>query len=136
MAIVAIALMHVYQSWLMYKNVAALGATNLTAVLLAFRFNHLANGMAYMQLMMCAAAALALFGAFCRLGWVRIVIFIPQHLILGAMAWGGVYAAHVGHYLDKTPMAWSHISADQFGYVALFVVHSSAIVRRCRDPNG
>jgi hypothetical protein len=135
-ALVATAVMHVYLAALLSWQPPAIHATDLTAVMLAFRLDHLAHGIAWMQLLMCAASSLAVAGAFFRVGWVRIVIFIPQHLILGAMAWGGLYAALLGHYLDATPMVWSHINADQIGYICLFFVHSSAILRRCWDPNG
>lgn len=134
--IVVIALMHVYQAGLLHWWPSAIHATNLTAVSMAFRFLHLANGIVCLQIIMYTAAALAVIGAFFRLGWIRVAIFIPQHLILGAMAWGGLLAAYQGHYLDGTQVSWAHITADQAGYVALFLMHSSAIIRRCQDPNG
>jgi hypothetical protein len=115
---------------------AAIAATNLKAVLLAFGFFHLPTAAPDLQMALCVGAALALVGAAFRVGLLRIAIFVPQHLLLGGMAWGGLLASYQGNYLDGTSMAWVHINADQVGYVALFVVHSSAIVRRCRDPNG
>jgi hypothetical protein len=135
-AIVTISAMHVYQSAMLQFNPAALHATDLAALVMAFRYIHLMDGILFLQVIMVLSSGAALCGAFYRLGYVRLIIFMPQHLLLAAMAWGGIVAAIHGSYLDGTPMAWAHISADQIGYMALFSIHSSAIVRRCRDPNG
>jgi hypothetical protein len=128
--------MHLYLALLLYLDASTIGATNVLGVVMALQFFRLPSSVPFMQVLMCAAAVLGLFGAMFRVGYLRLAVFVPQHLILGAMAWGGVVAAAKHQYLDGVPMGWGHINADQVGYMALFVIHSSAIGRRCWDPNG
>jgi hypothetical protein len=42
----------------------------------------------------------------------------------------------IGPPLDGTVEPWEHIAADQTALLALFVIHTSAILRRARDPRG
>lgn len=135
-AIVAISVGHIIIAILLYRWKEVLDATNVDGILLAFRYLHLVKGIPGLQVWMYVATILALFGAFFRVGWIRIIVFLPQHALLGAMTWGGILAAYQGSYLDGTPMSWAHIFVDQIGYPILFIIHSSAILRRCKDPNG
>jgi hypothetical protein len=108
------------------------GATDLIAIFLAFHYFGWDIDATFLQALICCASSLAVVGVVFSVGWVRLATFVPQHLVLGAMGWGGVLAAWQGHYLDGTPMSWGHIGADQIGYITLFIIHSYAIWRRCR----
>ena len=132
---------------LLLQQPLAGNATPLTALLVAFRALHAPDGTTFVALCMICSALLGLIGAVMRLGWLRLALFMPQALILGFSAWGGFLATIHDHYLDGTAhypagppfygieIPWQHISADQMGLFALFVVHSSAIIRRCWDPS-
>jgi hypothetical protein len=135
-AIFATSAMHLYQLFLMIASPASIKATCLYALVSVFHLFVRNDNMIVLYILLVASASLSLTGALFRLGWARLLIFLPQHFVLGIMAYGGLIAALEGRYLDGTVMDWSHISADQVGFICLFVVHSSAIVRRCRDPNG
>lgn len=132
-AIVAISLMHITQATLWMLFPAASNATCMMALLITFRAIHEAR---ILPTIMIVTAVLALVGAVSRIGWLRLVIFLPQHFMLGVMAVGGLGAAVLGMYLDGTVKQWSHILSDQLPLVALFAIHTSAIIRRARDPNG
>jgi hypothetical protein len=134
-AICAVSVMHLIQAGLLLWSPAAGNATGMRALLtvLDAAGGGSAEGAAPAMVI---AALLAAAGALLRLGWVRLLIFVPQHLVLGVMALGGLYAASRGAYLDGTVIGWEHILADQLPLAALFVVHSSAILRRAWDPNG
>ncbi len=135
-AILTISMMHIYQALILSWWPQALRATDMTALFLALRMINLQIHVPSLQIIMILSSILALIGAFFRVGRIRLIVFLPQHLIIGAMAWGGLYASYVGHYLDGTHVSWAHISVDQIGYLSLFSIHSSAIIRRYRDPNG
>jgi hypothetical protein len=133
-AICAVSLLHFIQATLyLYSDVAG-NATPLRGLLYVFWAFGIAPKLAIPILMV--SAMLGLVGALCRLGWIRLAIFLPQHLCLGIMAGGGVFAAWQGAYLDGTALPWVHILVDQIPVSAIFLVHTSAIVRRARDPNG
>lgn len=130
-AILLVSLMQLVEIALFLAFPSAIGATPLLALLFtaAGRTHFLAAGML-------VSIALAAIGAFCRIGWPRLLLLIPQHFLLGVMALGYVAAAFRGSYLDATPMGWPHIAAEATIVTTLWLVHSHAIVRRARDPNG
>lgn len=82
------------------------------------------------------AVVLALIGDLCRIGRVRLLLLVPQNLVLMVMAGGGVHAAYAGRYLDGTLIPSPHIANDQIAYLALFIVHSRATWARCMDSTG
>lgn len=134
-AICSVSAMHIVQALLILYSPLAINATGLAALFYAFtsigcRSLNVLSGT------MVVTAVLSLMGAICCLGWIRLMIFLPQHFLLGIMAIGGMVAAFHGSYLDGTVKPWEHIAADQFPMLTLFAIHSSAIVRRARDPNG
>lgn len=131
-AILSVSIMHIVQSCLLFLFPAAGHATNLKAFLI---FLHIAK-IDFGSDILFITAILALIGTLFHLGWIRLALFIPQHFILGVMTLGGMYAAYRGQYLDGTIMQWEHIFTDQLPLLALFIVHSSAIIRRARDSNG
>lgn len=139
-AICAVSAMHIAQAVLLMQSSAAANATPISALIYVFAKFGSAVGLPYfvwwLPPALCASAALALVGALFRLGWIRLAIFIPQHFLLGAMVVGSIYAVGQGAYLDGTVKPWQHIAADQIGMLALFIVYSSAILRRCSDPDG
>lgn len=131
--ICAVSAMHLVQATLILASGPAVKATATEAVLKVFRVVGAPDGADFMAALLLASALSALAGTFLRLGWPRLAILLPQHLTLGIMAFGGVVAAAHGTYLDGTAIPWSHIVTDQIGYAALFVAHTSAILRRARD---
>jgi len=91
------------------------------------------HGMHVAAIFMLWSAILGLAGALLRLDWIRLALFMPQQIVLGIMAGGGMLAAHQGMYFDGTIVPWQHIYVDQMGMVALFIAHLFAILRRCWD---
>jgi hypothetical protein len=141
-AIVVVSLIDAYQACLMLANPMTARATNLTALVLGFGAIHAPGGLYFIAAVMIASAALALVGAIVRLGVIRVLLFCPQLILLGATAYGGQWAALHGHYLDGTAhypnglsIPWQHISADQIAWLGLFFVYASAVARRCWEPN-
>lgn len=135
-AIVVVSLVHIYQAVLWLRYPATGGATCLIYVLHAMHALDSPDGRIFASSVMILAAILALIGGLFRFGWIRILLFIPQQALLCFMAGGGVVAIQQGAYLDGTIMPWQHISADQIWPIAVLVIHTSAILRRCWDPNG
>lgn len=133
-AICSVSFMHIIQAILLFFLPAAGDATNMKAFLIFLKTVHV--GLESTSVILIVTAILALFAALMRLGWIRLALFLPQHFILGIMTIGGLYAAYIGSYLDGTVMQWEHIFTDQLPLTILFIVHSSAIIRRARDPNG
>lgn len=141
-AICAVSATNVYLACLMIANPLAANATNLTALVMGFAAIHAPDGLHFVEGVMLACAALAALGAVLRLGVIRVLMFIPQAVLLGGVAYGGQHAAWIGHYLDGTahypngvPIPWQHISGDQICWTGLFIVYASAIARRCWEPN-
>lgn len=136
-AIVCVSAMHIFQAAMMLTwPVKAYSATSLIALLKVFHVLGSPDGTHFLSAVMIASALFGLWGATCRMGWARLAVFVPQHILLGIMTGGAVWAWLLGHYLDGTVVPWQHIATDQIVLIALFAVHTSAIVRRCRDPNG
>lgn len=133
-AICAVSVMHAAQAGLLFWTHAGGDSTPVRALLFILWTFGIGPRVAIPILI--TTSALAMLGAMCRLGWVRLLVFVPQHFCLGVMAFGGLYAASRGSYLDGVVMPWGHILTDQLPISALFAVHTSAIVRRARDPNG
>lgn len=135
--IVVVSLVHIYQAilWSIWPAQTG-GATCLIYLLRSMHALDSPDGATFASLMMIAGAILALIGALFRFGWIRILLFIPQQAILCFMAGGGMVAVQQGAYLDGTVIPWQHISADQIWPLAVLVIHTSAILRRCWDPNG
>jgi hypothetical protein len=134
-AIVTISLVHVSQAVVVHLWPLSARATDIMGGVMVLHFIHM-TWLPCLPLLLYLSSVLALFGALFQVGWMRLIVFVPQNLLLGAMAFGGVIAMIKGAYLDGTPMTWPHIYNDQIWVAAMWVVHSSAILRRCWDPNG
>lgn len=133
-AIFATSIMHLIQATLISRFSEAANATDTTSLL--FVFQTIGLDKSAMVLLMVATATLATLGMLLRLGWTRLAMFMPQHFFLGVMAIGGIFAVAQGKYLDGTVVIWAHILTDQLPIIALFFVHSGAIIRRSWDLNG
>ena len=123
--------MHIIQAGLYLENQVAGNATCMRAIVFVFETFGISLGLLVPLFLI--TAILAMVGALANLGWGRLMIFMPQHFFLGVMAIGGIFASMAGHYLDGTVVQWQHILTDQLPMVALFVVHSSSIIRRARE---
>ena len=108
------------------------GATDMIALL---RWAVFGTGHFVLFAVMITSAVLALYGALFRVGWPRITLFVPQIILLGIEALGGIDAASAGSYLDGTvvPGAFAHILNDQIGYACLLAIHFIAIIWRAQD---
>lgn len=135
-SIVAVSLMHIYQMYLLAHWPATVNATSILALQIIEKLIYSHDGLRYIILAVWLSAIAALIGTLCKIERGRLFIFLPQHLFLGIMAFGGLWAMWKGHYLDGTKIPWPHISADQVAYIVLFAIHSYAIIRRCHDPDG
>lgn len=135
-AIVSVSVVHLVDTLWMLIFPVSRDATCMSAIISVMHAVAPWLGINGLAVFMAISAVVALMGAFCRLGFIRLAAFLPQHLFLGMMTAGGLYAAKAGAYLDGTVMAGAHVFTDQNMYIAMFVVHSSAILRRARDPNG
>jgi hypothetical protein len=133
--IVVICALHLYQLTVMVFAASAANATCIRALFDLLRLVVAQDGVEYIYVFVYGAVALALIGAFGKLGRARLAMLIPQQLVLSGMAYGGIIATIRGQYLDGTPIAAAHISVDQAGYGALCVIHLLAIIRRARVPN-
>lgn len=140
-AICTVSTMHIVQASLLLHNTSTGNATSVDALIWGVRaIGHSMHctriSSESIAIIMICSAIIALMASTLRLGWVRLTLFLPQHCILGIMTIGGLWAAYLGSYLDHTAKPWEHILADQITLLALFVIHTSAILRRARDPNG
>jgi hypothetical protein len=133
-AICAVSALHLFQAFMLVWVHSAGNATPLRALL--FVFWQFGVGLWLAIPLLSITATSALVATTFRLGWVRLFMLAPQHLFLGIMAAGGLYAAYRGTYLDGTVIPWGHILVDQLPVTALWVIHTSAILRRAWDPNG
>ncbi len=137
--IIFVSLMHSIQSVMLIYLPHTGDATNMAAFLIFLKqicLDASVLGFNIKPYIFILTSIMALCGTLLRLGWIRICLLIPQHFILGIMSIGGLYAAWIGMYLDGVPMQWEHILADQMPLLALFLVHSTAIIRRVNTPNG
>lgn len=141
-AIVSVSVVHIYLATLLLFQPLTANATNVRALVMGFKAIHPPGGVGFMAAILVLSALSAMVGALFKLGYVRVLTFLPQCVFLGFSAAGGQIAAWLDHYLDGTgfypdgsAIPWQHISADQVGYAALFVVYASAILRRCWEPN-
>lgn len=137
-AIVSIAISQIAQAVLMlvYPESAPL-ATCLIAVAKGLQWLGAPVSVTFTAAVLILTSLEALFGACFRIGYVRLLLFTCQQIILTLMLGGGVLAALGGRYLDGTAVASPHIVTDQVCLLSpLWLIHVSAIIRRCRDPNG
>lgn len=128
--ILCVSAVHLVIAVLLVLYPSAVAATSTLAVRGAI---HTFDGMEPqpVALSLLVSALLAAWGALCSHGWARVFLFVPQQIVLGFMAGGGLAAAVLGHYLDGTVMAWPHILVDQSAWLSLFGAHAWAVVRRC-----
>lgn len=129
--IVSVSVMHILQGFMLMQFPATGRATDVIMFLTVFHASKIGA-----ELLLISGGFLGFFGAVLRLGFIRLMLFLPQHFFLGIMALGALVAVIQGSYLDGVIMEPSHILADQLPIFALFIVHSSAIIRRSRAPNG
>lgn len=134
--ICAVSAVHVIQAAMVLISTTAANATPLFELVNLFHALYSPDGTHALATMMLTSAVLALVGALFQIGPARLILFIPQHFLLGVMALGGLAAAAQGSYLDGTIKPWQHILTDQIPVTALFVIHSFAILRRADEPNG
>ena len=130
--IVSVSVMHILQGFMLMQFPATGRATDVIMFLTVFHASKIEA-----ELLLISGGFLGFFfWAVLRLGFIRLMLFLPQHFFLGIMALGALVAVVQGSYLDGVIMEPSHILADQLPIFALFIVHSSAIIRRSRAPNG
>ena len=129
--IVSVSVMHILRGFMLMQFPATGRATDVIMFLTVFHASKIGA-----ELLLISGGFLGFFGAVLRLGFIRLMLFLPQHFFLGIMALGALVAVIQGSYLDGVIMEPSHILADQLPIFALFIVHSSAIIRRSRAPNG
>jgi len=132
-----VAVVHLWTAIIMYGHREVANVTSVYALLYSLGEFGISAGAAIPILIV--TSVLALVGAQYRLGWLRIVAYLPQQVFLMVMAAGGPVAAYLGHYLDNTAsptITWAFISTDQMWVSCVFVVHLSGVIRRLRDPNG
>jgi hypothetical protein len=132
--------MHVLQASLLLYSSATANATPLAALIYMFAVIGQLTGLpdlaAWVPFILYASAGFAFAGDVFHIPRVRLLLFLPQQVMLGFMAAGAAIAVWHGAYLDGTVKPWEHILADQFLLGAFFVVHLFAITRRAKDPNG
>jgi hypothetical protein len=79
---------------------------------------------------MLSASALALTSVFLRRApnWTRLVLLLPQQLLLYVAAWGGLHAVVNGHYADGVDRPYQFILTDQLPLMLLAVIHTLAVI--------
>lgn len=132
LVICAVAVAHVYQAAIMLLYTAAVKATPLLAPLAVWHFLHLPGDYQALSAVMIISSGGAALGALARVGWPRLLLLIPQHIVLAVQAWGAWWSTFLGHSLDGMVMPWSYISADRIFITAIFAAHFHAILRRSR----
>lgn len=80
--------------------------------------------------MLVVSSSMATFAAIRPVGKARIFLLIAQHLFLGMMTVGCIYAVILGRYLDGTVVPRMHIWTDQLPVIVLFIFHTIAIILR------
>lgn len=128
-----LSVMQLCQAFLVAFWPPAAGATSTIALL---RWAVLCEGRYCLVALLAICATMAIFGAIMHIGRARIYYFVPQHILLGIMGFGGLMAAMSGAYLDGTHIPWSHILNDQMAYFFIFSLHFDAIIKRARDHSG
>lgn len=134
--ITVVCALHLYQFTVMAFQPSAADATCIRALFDILRLFISEDGTEYIYGFVYGAVALALVGAFAKVGWARVAMLIPQQMVLAGMAYGGFIATIHGRYLDGTTVPAAHISVDQSSYIALCAVHLLAILRRAKVQNG
>lgn len=127
--------MHITQAITMLLYPAAMKATSTLGVVRAFEWLNIPDGYVHTAEVMIVCALTALVGTFFRWDSIRLLLFIPQQIILGLMVGGALLAIALGRYLDGTPIDSAHIFVDQCVWIILFLLHWDAIKRRSREPN-
>ncbi len=84
---------------------------------------------------MVLAAMAALYGLLTRnfMGLKRLWWLAPQQAVLAVTVIGVINAVVLQHYADGVYRPWQFILVDQLGWLAVFYIHGSGIVRRARD---
>lgn len=131
--ILSVTFAHMVMAILLLQSHETVGATSLTSIKdLIGPWTDLYRDWVLAETLI-VSSVMAVLGTMCTVGRGRVLLFIPQQILMFIMALGGMWAAARGHYLDGTPMPWQHIAADQIIYVAMVGAHMNAIVRRCRE---
>lgn len=133
--ICGISLLHLYQGGMMLASPHAIGATPLLALRMVIHLFGLRHSHEWLGVGLIISALVAIAAAFGRVGRARIWALTPQHLVLGIEAAGGIWATAIGRYLDGTVIPWQHISTDQAPTAILFLVHTAAVIWRCRKAD-
>jgi hypothetical protein len=128
--------LHIMQALMMMIWPVSSGATCLLALVRVFHSAGSPDGLHFISFFMLASVLLAMYANLMKIGKSRLFLFIPQHILLGIMAGGGVLATWEGRYLDGTVIPWQHVWADQSMILAAFLMHTLAILLRCWDPDG
>jgi len=131
----SVALMHITQAVLWLAMPSAGGATCLLALLRTSHAMENPDGQHIVTAVMIAGGICGMIGTVCRVGPIRIFLFLPQQMLLGVMAFGGIVASYQGKYLDGTVISGAHIAADQMVYLFLLIAHTNAMIRRSREPS-
>lgn len=131
--ICTVSVMHILQAItiLLWPNGA--GATATLALLGGLHTIDTPDDTNMMCALMLFTAALALIAALFRVGQARLIMLLPQHIILGVMGLGGMAAVVLGHYLDGVVVPRAHIYVDQVVVSSFWFAHMFSISRRARD---
>lgn len=89
-----------------------------------------------LALLLAVVAWSAVAGVFMPLGIPKILLLIPQQIMLGLSASAAMYAVVVGHYADGTPRSSLFILADQVPAILALLVHSLSILYIAAELNG
>lgn len=89
-----------------------------------------------LALLLIVVAGSAVAGVFLRLGIPKVLLLVPQQVMLGLSAGSAIYAIVVGHYADGTTRSAAFILADQVPAVLALLVHSLSILYVTAILNG
>jgi hypothetical protein len=134
LTLLSVAALHLYQGAMSLAFESAMGATQLLAVRDVLQAYGLSAGHIAVGMILVISALMSAVGAAYRIGRARMLLFVPQHFLLGVMTGGGVWATVAGHYLDRTVIPWQHISVGEAPTAALLLAHTAAVLYRCWSP--
>jgi hypothetical protein len=129
-AIAVIALGHFCIGTILLLTDRANGCIIADAILTAFDHKRWLAGIALLL-----ASITAIYGLLTKTftGMSRLWLLSPQQAILTITLIGVANAIINQHYADHVYRDWQHIFVDQLGWIALFYIHGSGIIRRARD---
>ena len=80
-------------------------------------------------ILLLTVASCALVGIYMRrINITKVMLLVPQQIMLGLSAFAALHAMVVSHYSDGVERPWSFIVADQAPAVFALLIHSATIV--------